>query len=534
MRKFLALRRTIAFALSAALSVSVGGCGGSYSAGGSSETFSVTVEADKTSTYSLGDITVTVPEGAVPKDTKLTATVPVAIDSAIAPLGANSVQFDLSFDDGLEPSKPLDIAIPLTGDYLPDGVQAERAFLYSPDGNGNQWLVPTEVTDGVLYAQLNHLSPKVIAYPDDASLQSLISGIPDQPDLAQDCQMTVEVSGGTVKLTGKNWSNTEEDSPINACLSVNGDDASLTIENRVNYILSVASTNVAIDTVTTSANDGVVAALALKMYPAQNTKAFLGRDSELNIVLPSDNLPSTIELIADTNTYFAEISWAALKFLLGVFAGVDEENKIVTMAETVISAPEVVDCLRTAMDASNGEDVSVLDKINFITGKCTELIVTKASSIATSSNDVWGKFWKRIFVIGNGVSTAINTLVTAYDGIRLQFNNTMRLVVAKASSSSDDDSSTCLTSSAADSIQNAYLAELSSQPTIVKSVRVKCFGSWAVSYDSSSEVLGVFEYNSSNEEWYFVNVYTMGSKNDFCLGTSVPQEVLKEMHECGY
>ncbi|MGD8373743.1 MAG: hypothetical protein PVI21_02690 [Candidatus Woesebacteria bacterium] len=528
MRKFFALRRAVALGLSLTLLTAEGGCGGEYSGVAPSKTFSATVKSGKAGTYKLGDITVTVPEGAVPKDTKLTATSPVNINSVNAPLGATSVKFDLSFDGGLEPSKPLKVAIPLKGDYLPDGVQVERAFLYSPDDAGNQWLVPSAVTDGVLYAQLNHLSPKIVSYLDDASLLSLIGGIPDQVDFTSDCKTSVETPSGKVKLTGKNWSNGDEGSPINACLTIEGSDVKLTIKNRVSYILSVASTNVSVDTATSSTEDGIVVELAKRMYPARNTKAFLGRDSELEVALSTDNLPTTLDLIADTNTYFAEISWASLKFLLGVFAGANESDKIVELADKVISAPEVVDCLRTAVEA-DGDDVSALDKFNSVTGKCTELIVTKASAIATSGVAEWGQFWNRIFAIGSGISTAVNTVVTAYYGIKLQLNNTMRITVSFASGSSGS-SPTCLTVAQAERMLNDALAEHASltgdEAVASDVVSVKCFDGWAVSHDKYGAV-AVFKLDFATSKWSYVSTLGAGGGDIYCE-TGVPSDVLEE------
>lgn len=516
MRKYTAKQRAVALAVAvlviiAAWFVYNDKIGGKQSATSSS----VMVKAEKTGTYNLGGLTVTVPAGAVPRDTQLKITTPISVDRSLAPLGATAVSFDLSFSGGIEPTKPLDISIPLKDSYLPKEVQADRALLYSTDSSGRQWLIPSAVSDGVLKAQLGHLSPKTLVYPDDNALQNLIGAVPARIGSRPDCQTSVKISAGTVQFTGDSvrWSNTDDNSPINACLSVDGNNAKLTIKNRANYILSVASTDgPVISTATNTAGDAMVASLASKMYPAQKTKAFLGRDTELSTVLPSANLPTTVELIADVNTYFAEIGWTSLKFLVGMVAGVSESDKVIKLADNVVGSVEVVDCVKSTVELSSGKDAKPLDVFNLVVSKCTEKVVTRLGAL-TANAPLWEQFWKRAFVIFNGVASAVNTVLTALEGVKLQLTNTLRIVVANKSAVP------CLTVSQAQQIlDKAFLTDdhkMGGNPLIggrgtpaPRVKNVKCYKNWAAAATATGYEYFYFEqnrWNNTADGEYFVS-----------------------------
>jgi hypothetical protein len=434
---------------------------------------SVKVRADKAGTYHLGDLTVTVPAGAVPRDTQLSATKPVIIDRKSAPLGAASVQFDLSLADGLEPTKPLDVAIPLRGGYLPSGANPAQALLYTPapDGRG-QRLVPATVDgNNVLHAQLVHLSPKTVTYADDQTLMNLAGvGAPNSTTSPSDCQVSVTTPTGKVQFTSanKNWSG-QGNSPVFACLALDGSNAKLSIINRLSHILAVAST----DGLTLSTNSGdaeeeLVKKLADKMFPPDKAiKTYLGRDDVLTTPLPPASLPATVQLKADPSTFLAEAAWSSLKFLVGVVSGV-QGNELAKVIDKLADATDVVGCLQATLKIGQGNVPSFGEVYGLVTSKCTEQIVAAVGAYA-ADRTAWNKFWNRFFVVGEGVGTAWNTFWTSVDGIRMQFNGTVSVVVDNAAPSCPSD--------------EAFLAVARSKSPYKETMRIQpgskvCDGSW--------------------------------------------------------
>jgi len=93
--------------------------------------------------------------------------------------------------------------------------------------------------------------------------------------------------------------------------------------NRVNYILSVASTTDS-EHLETSYNDfeeDMVKTFASTIFPNARIDTFFGREGRMDATFAPEELPATIQMKADPNTYLSEIGWFALKFLANVFTG---------------------------------------------------------------------------------------------------------------------------------------------------------------------------------------------------------------------
>src|SRR5687767_12164528 len=124
--------------------------------------------------YKVGELTVKISEGTVTQDTKLTLTKPQTIATQQgwhAGSRQPGVRFDLSLANGQQPKKPVEIAIPLKGEFLSKGMKPEHAFLFTRTANGkHNIIVPAQVdADGVMRASLTHFSEKDVLYftPED-------------------------------------------------------------------------------------------------------------------------------------------------------------------------------------------------------------------------------------------------------------------------------------------------------------------------------------------------------------------------------
>jgi hypothetical protein len=391
--------------------------------------------------FRLGELTVVVPAGAVSAGTRLSATAPKTepadhSDAALRGVRQSAVTFDVSLAGGAQPApgKALDIAVPLKGGFLPPGAQPNHALLYTPAASGAQgWrLVPATVDDGVLHAKLGHLSPKTIAYLDDRALQDAIASGAVSVEARPDCAQSVTSrTAGKVQIgkASTGWS-TNADSPIFACLFASGDDASLSIRNRVNVILSVAATGgLTLGSPQTTAEEEIAKRLADLLFPNPAIKAYLSRGAELTAVLPAASLPATVELRGDPNTFLAEAAWTALRIVVGLVVG-KNSGEVAREVKMVIEAPGVVDCLRQAVTISGGEVPSLGDVAELVTSKCTR-VITEVLGANVDDVAAWDRLWNRFFAVGDGIVTGWNTFWSAIDGIKMQFNGTMRVVVER-------------------------------------------------------------------------------------------------------
>lgn len=402
----------------------------------------------KGGTFKFHDgIEITVPEGAVDDGTTLSVGKVSQLDETeSAPFSgvrSGAVMFDVSLskdgNDSIQPSEPLDITIPLAGQLLPEGANPSSALLYTANEAGNGfWYVPPPLDDngvplleeGVLHGKLYHLSPKYISYLDEDKFLKqfgLKNGDVVQPE---DCHSKVETPAGEVEFGSANdgWSNDDESSPIFACLTADGDGVPhVGIANNANYVLSVASTEgVEIAESRDDFEEELTKLFSELVFPDDRIDAFLGRDGRLDVVTPTDSLPATVQLKADPNTFLAEIGGFAIKFVANIFTGGATSEVVRALLDT----PDVISCLQTAFDMSDGEveGFSLLDAVNLVSSRCTEEI---ANAVGYKAG-FWDFLGRAFNVVAEGISGGLQTIATAFEGIRLQIINTMMVEVVRS------------------------------------------------------------------------------------------------------
>lgn len=422
-------RRGIALGMAALLAIGLVACGSDKS---DKLTAVVTVKADKAGTYSLGYVTVTAPAGAVKKDTQLKMT---PTRSTNAPFGAASTQFDLSSNGGVEPAKPLDVSVKLPS-KLPTDVVPEHVLLYSASADGKGWsLVPGLVKDGRLHAQLTHLSPKIMVYPTDQQLLDAAGIKPSGAASTQNCPTSVSIKAGKVLFTdaSKGWDN-KKGSPIDACLAANGEAAKLTVTNNVDFALDVASTNgLKLATEVPSIEEHAIEQIARKAFPDSRIKAYLHSGSSFSTSLSPANLPATVELRANIDTFLSQAAWNSLKFIISV-ASAKSDDELIKLTKKVLDTADILDCVTSSLKLVTGKQPSLMDVFNAITGPCAGKIMDTARDILLPSGNIWDAFFGRLVAVPiEGATIGGQTLWGAFTGIKMQFvgaGGTMRIAVA--------------------------------------------------------------------------------------------------------
>lgn len=393
-----------------------------------------TVKIDKSGTYTLGELTVHVPDGAVKVGTRLTMIEPKSYKPASSLFKASST-FDLSFEGGAQPLKPLTIELKLQGKFLPAGVRPDQALLYTPAPNGDGWrLLPAIVEGDVLKAQVPHLSPKTVSYLLDEPLRGIVSpsllGTPQDGD----CKTEVKTNElGKVKISGMTgWSTTKPDSPIRACLNAAGKTAMLSVSNRVEYILSVAATKgVKFDVGgETTDDERYTIELAKQLFNNKATQAFLPRRAVLDAQLTASNLPATVELRAEPNVFLAEAIWGSLKFLASIATGEDLTTSV-KRARALLDIQDVVSCLGNA--AKLGKDIAKMSFYDFyeiVASKCGETVLRVMGGFADPMTFT-EKFFGRFFAVVEGVKLGWTTVMSALEGVRMQIVGTLQIKVTR-------------------------------------------------------------------------------------------------------
>jgi len=416
-------RRGIALGMAALLAIGLAACGSDKS---DKLTAVVTVKADKAGTYSLGYVTVTAPAGAVKKDTQLKMT---PTRSTNAPFGAASTQFDLSFDGGVEPAKPLDVSVKLPS-KLPTDVVPEHALLYSASADGKGWsLVPGLVKDGRLHAQLTHLSPKIMVYPTDQQLLDAagikLADVGTQPN----CKDSAVTSAGKVVFTNanQNWNN-RTGSVINACLATDNDVAKLTVTSRINYMLGTdipSSLNVSADA--PSVDSWIVQKIARKAFPNSGIQSYLDHGSSFSVLLPPSKLPATIKLKSDPGPFLAEASWWALKFMITLVTG-KGGNDAAELAKKIVDTPGKLDCITDALKSGLSPKPNMGEAFKAVTGACLDIVLEVAGDVFAGGN-LWDSFWGRFGGATTGAIEGYGLVAKSLRGIELQFVGTVTVAV---------------------------------------------------------------------------------------------------------
>lgn len=399
--------------------------------GDSGKKNSVTVgTSGGTFTFSDG-LVVTVPKGAVDDGTTLSATTPVSLrkqDSGpFNGIRSAGVKFDISLAKGdkrdIQPKKPLEVDIPLKGKYLPDDADHTRALLYTPGvGGAGYELVPTVSRRNVLHGWLAHLSPKYVAYVSDQAL--LDSFYPKKAEEERgNCKQQITISGQKVKIGGSShgWS-LNDNSPIFACLYTSDGDVRVGISNRIDYILSVATTsNVRLVASKGDAEEEIVKAFSSTLFPNYKIKAYAGRNGKLVGSMDVNNLPGTIELVGDPNTFLAEGAWRAIGVIAGVFIGKDSSGTA-QVVKQIIESADVVSCLQDHLNPDGG-GLSFGNVSDFVLHCTTPIVDALAKHISPF------ELIKRVQEVDGLLHEIFDTITTAANGIHLQVNNTMRVEV---------------------------------------------------------------------------------------------------------
>lgn len=421
----------------------------------------------KGGSFDFGDMTIEVPQGAVNQDTKLTATKPQRRKPADAPFGmANNAAFDISFEGGLQPAdgKPLELRIPLRGDLLPKGYTPNQALFYHrlPDNKGFR-LVPAVLDGGVLTAKLPHLSEWQVVYVNDSEIKTITGADQFSAPGTESCSSQAEgKSAGKVRISKRaGWS--EKSGPILACLFAQDGEAHLRVTNRTNYMLSVVSTNgLGMESASGGVSEDMVRLLA-KLGASHKVKDFLGRDGELTAKLTASNLPATVQLRAEPNTFLAEALWFGLSLFTAIVTG-KKANEVVDQVAALIETAEVTDCLRTQMSAVNGKKPSFWDVFGLLTGKCGEIIIK-----ALDNSKAWQWFWESHLLFVDLVKEGWNAFWSFVDGIALTFVGTVGVTV-------DSVAPACLSKSEFHAIMEQYFK---GRRILLREPSIICQNGWA-------------------------------------------------------
>ena len=327
-----------------------------------------------------------------------------------------AVMFDVSLvqnGEEIQPFEPLDITIPLEGDLLPEGSDPNTALLYTELAENQYWYMPARVENKVLVGELYHLSPKYVAYLNEAEFLKKYP-LGDGYAKPEDCQDKVETSAGEVEFgpATSGWSN-DDSSPIGACLVVDEDgNLSLGVANWLHYIVSVdTSDGMELAATSGGVDEELVKYFADLIYPGE-LDAFIGIDGYLEATIPIDSLPARMDIKANANTYLAQVGLFALGAVLDIFTGGAGTQAVRAVLEIV----DVVSCIQDAFDISVApEDLTFIKVVDLLVSQCTVII---AEAIGYDMG--WGLFG-RWFSAVRLVVDGIRLLVTGFEGLKAQF-----------------------------------------------------------------------------------------------------------------
>lgn len=378
-----------------------------------------------------GGAIVTVPPRAVLQDTRLTITAPMKLDAKsggpLTKVRKAAVRFDISLEHGAEPLKPIGLAVPLAGNYLPEGVLPARALLYTTESAKTN-LVSADDSGGVLRATLTHFSPKTIVYLDKDGVSKL---------LETDTQTAAPPKGGcgkhvTTPSTGKvifgsgnkGWAD-GGDSPVQPCLEVRDGKLLLRVTNRANFILSAsASKNLAVSAAGGGLDDNGVAGIEDSFFRNSLTKAYLARSGVLTASLDAGNLPAKVRLNADGNMVTSELLWRVVKLAVSVAVGDDSDVSLKLTKAVLVDTGDFVACVKGARALpESGNVAELVQSVSDVAiGTCGEqlanlLSATSQAGSAAATN--WVMSWKKFFLVAGAVRDGIEVVGTALEKSRL-------------------------------------------------------------------------------------------------------------------
>jgi hypothetical protein len=402
----------------------------------------VTVDSDG-GTYKLLDgLVVHVPKGAVDHSTTLTMTPPRLLTSAdTGPQQDHrtaGVVFDLSLSRGkqhdIQPKLSLGYKLPVAGRFLPPGADPKQALVYTSTGDpriqyGN--VLNGVNAQNVASGEFPHLSPKYVVFLDGDAFSKTF-GIKDK-ELTSSEKCKQEISLGDkskVKIGGqtRGWS-LKKGSPIFACLTAGKDGGApvLGIANRLNYILSVASSGgIEMKSSSGDADEEMVKYFAKAVFGNKAIKTFVGEGGKLVANMPPSKLPALIQLATDPNTYLSELGLFAVNFLVTLEFG-QSVAELRDTVKKVLESVDVVSCLKQALDISTAEasDFSFGDGLKLVSSKCAETI----GKAVVPSPGMWDIFGKVYNTVSQGVSGGWNLTLTAIDGVKGQFGDRITVEV---------------------------------------------------------------------------------------------------------
>lgn len=388
-------------------------------------------------TYHLSGFTITALPGTVTAPTLLTVGAPRRLGlKAQAPLARASrgrvVQFDVALAGGLQPRKPLGVAVSLAGPLLPEGAKPEQALLYSTArrGTGFELLAATTDPGGVLRAKLRHLSSKYVTYLDPAVYAKSIADNLLPPGIGRErppeCLDEISSrSAGKVRLgAAAGWSNGRS-STVHPCLELSKGRVSLKVINNSYIFWQVASsTGTTIRTVPGDIDAEMVKLIAGKIGADPGTQEYLARASELTVELPAEALPSRTELKSSTGTFLAEALWIALNVVVSIATGrqVPAAVKLAvdfvkTYIRPLLELTGIVGCMQKAVKLAQGKGATseaLSDLFDVFTSQCAQLIDEALADRGTQV--VPASFWSSQLAVLGALKKAGDSLVAGVAG----------------------------------------------------------------------------------------------------------------------
>lgn len=431
----------------------------------SNATAEITTDA---STHTLENITISVVPNTVNAPTKLSVSPPMQqLSGASRPFGdltGTSVQFDISLAGQAQPLQPLDVKIPLSGNFLPAGAKPEHALLYSPNEAGQWRLVPSVVENETLTAKVASLSPKHIVFFDP--LEDFWQKIGQwQPEGVKDCNREITTSEtGKIKLGGSGWK-TSTDSPVHPCLVEENGKAMLRVSNNSSIMWSVASSGPSINTPGAEVEAEFVKLIVKKFNADERIKAYLAEGDATWTPIDSNSLPTTLQFRANPDTFLARAFWVALNMAVGMFTGTSGDQTAAFIKTMLVDGSDLMGCIGDAAQSAN----NILDAnkvIDTLLSVCGEKIAQAVGVDVVSKGAAEWTLGGVLAALG-GIKDSVGLLGTAFDSVLQQVKGDITVTVERAAPP-------CATPA---DFKRAL--RNNDRGTVVSVTRIKCSNGWA-------------------------------------------------------
>jgi hypothetical protein len=366
----------------------------------------------------VGNVTVTVPQGAVPRKTRLTIGRPRSLPAAqlqepLRELAATpSVAIDIAFADHQQPRRPLGLQIKLQGSYVPSGADAAKTLLYTPTGKGYE-PISSDVSDGVLRAQLSHLSPKILTWIDTKAWLTKALGQAFPKTVYQNrpkgCAHHAGGNNVTVRFSGpqSGWSDGRT-SAVHPCLRFTKGHVAVDVTNNSMVIWPVQTSGGKVTEHTADVDSAFTKFIAhlLRTLP-KHTNAILGRGESMTVTDEPSDLPLTINLTATPATQQAEAALGAAYMLIDIVGIADAHATL----KTLMQSKSVWECLDASnkLSSDNLAD-SILDAFTVLTSTCGQKVGAAISPQLGAPSAVTSTFERFLGVLGNARLLLANVL----------------------------------------------------------------------------------------------------------------------------